>query len=266
MLDESALRARLIAPGGFVHDVRVIAETESTNEDVAKLAVAGAAEGTVLVAEYQSRGRGRLDRTWISPPRAGLTVSVLLRPIGVPPRRWSWLPLLTGCAVTDAIATATGLVPKLKWPNDVLLADGKVCGILLQRVDTPDGPAAVIGIGLNVSHTPAELPAPTATSLLAARATMTAVAPPDRHELLCALLDALATRYRPWAAAHGDPADVRTDYRARCATLGRRVRVEVEPGRWIDGNARDIDDDGRLVLSTASGTVAQSAGDVLHVR
>lgn len=262
-LDEAMLRARLVEPGGLVHAVHVTAETESTNDDVAKLAAAGAAEGTVVVAEYQRRGRGRLDRTWISPPRAGLTVSMLLRPTDVSSGRWSWLPLLAGCAVTDAITATTGLAPRLKWPNDVLVGDRKVGGILLQRVDTPEGPAAVLGFGVNVSHTPPELPAPTATSLLAE---LTGAPAPDRHDLLSALLSALANRYRSWLRGRGDPAGVRTDYRALCATLGRKVRVEVELGRWLDGHARDIDDDGRLILSTASGVVAQSAGDVLHVR
>lgn len=262
-LDEVALRAELIIPDGFVRDLRVVAETDSTNDDVADLAVAGAAEGTVVVAAYQRRGRGRLDRTWISPPRAGLTVSVLLRPTNVPPGRWSWLPLLAGCAVTDAIAATTGLAPKLKWPNDVLLDDRKVCGILLQQVDTSDGPAAVLGIGLNVSHTPAELPAPTATSLLIELASGS---PPDRHTVLSAFLAALATRYRSWLGGRGASADVRAEYRALCATLGRRVRVEVAPDRWIEGEARDVNEDGRLTLDTADGPVARSAGDVLHVR
>ena len=122
----------------------------------------------MVVAEHQTAGRGRLDRSWETPPRAALTFSVLLRP-SVGPEQWPWLPLLTGYAVGTALRDA-GFDAGVKWPNDVLIGDLKVAGILVERVDTPTGPAAVLGVGLNVSTTAEELPVPTATSLaLAAR-------------------------------------------------------------------------------------------------
>ena len=120
----------------------------------------GAGEGLVVVAEHQTAGRGRLDRTWETPARAALTFSVLLRP-GSPPADWPWLPLLTGYAVARALREAGVPTPALKWPNDVLVDDRKVAGILVERVETPTGPAAVVGIGLNVAPTAEELPVAT---------------------------------------------------------------------------------------------------------
>lgn len=263
------LRAALVREHGFVRDLRVVAETGSTNDDLAELAQTGAPEGTVVTADYQSAGQGRLARGWTSPPRAGLAVSVLLRPTAVPAHRWSWLPLLTGCAVTAAIAEVTSLTARLKWPNDVLLVERegdeprerKVGGILMRRIDTPDGPAAVVGIGLNVSLRPAELPVPTATSLAIAGA------PADRDTLLRSTVRSLGALYERWRDAAGDPDVGLADaYRRRCATLGQRVRVEVGPGRWVEGDAVGIDADGRLVVDSADGEMAWGAGDVVHVR
>ena len=120
-----------------------------------------------MLAEHQTAGRGRLDRSWVTPPRSALTFSVLLRPT-VPAAAWPWLPLLTGHAVSTALRTA-GFDASVKWPNDVLLPvdgeDRKVAGILVERVETPTGPAAVVGIGINVGMTADELPVPEATSL-----------------------------------------------------------------------------------------------------
>src|SRR6185503_16592454 len=154
-LSERALRAALVRPGGFVREVHVVAETGSTNADLAEVARRGGPEGVVLVAEAQTRGRGRLDRTWTSPPRAGLLFSVLLRPPGPPPRR-TWIPLLAGLAVQEAVARLGAVETRLKWPNDLLLGDdlGKAGGILAQAT----GDAVVVGVGLNVTTRRAELP------------------------------------------------------------------------------------------------------------
>src|SRR5688572_3072503 len=132
----------------------------STNAELMRAAGEDAPEGTVLVAEHQVAGRGRLDRIWTSPPRAGITVSFLLRP-DVPAARKGWLPLLTGVALAEAVAEVTGVLASLKWPNDLLAADGrKLAGILAEST----GRAVVVGVGLNVSTTTAELP-DTGTSL-----------------------------------------------------------------------------------------------------
>lgn len=260
--DVSDLRTRL---GELVASVDVREETGSTNADVRELAAGGAAEWTVVVAELQNTGRGRLDRVWTSPPRAGLTFSVLLRPgAEVPTRRWTWLPMLAGCAVVEGIAEAAGVQAKLKWPNDVLAGDQdrKLCGILLEAATTPDGPAAVIGIGLNVSTQAGELPAPTATSLALEDA-----ASLDRAALLEAILGALRRLYTGWRAAAGEPGTLRDVYSERCATIGRRVRIQLGPEEWVEGQATGVDDDGRLVVRTAAGTErAFGAGDVVHVR
>src|ERR1039458_8162031 len=157
-LDAAALNARLVRPGGLWREIRVTGETGSTNADLLAEARAGAAEGLVLVAETQTAGRGRLDRSWSSPPRAALTVSVLLRPVAVPPAARAWLPLLTGIAVAAALRARAGVTAGLKWPNDVLVADRKIAGILAEA----HGDAIVAGVGLNVTLTGAELPVPAA--------------------------------------------------------------------------------------------------------
>jgi BirA family biotin operon repressor/biotin-[acetyl-CoA-carboxylase] ligase len=232
-----------------------VEEAGSTNAMVSERAQAGGPEGLVILAEHQTAGRGRLDRTWETPPRSALTFSVLLRPT-VPAASWPWLPLLTGYEVSKALRAA-GFEASVKWPNDVLLADRKVAGILVERVETPTGPAAVIGIGINVGMTAGELPVPEATSLA-----VEGVAP-DRTELLGLVLDTLWEGYVAWQeggeAAAGQLA---TSYAAACSTIGRPVRVDLPSGEVLSGTATGIDPSGRLLVD---GT-AVGAGDVIHVR
>ncbi len=159
--------------------------------------------------EFQSAGRGRLDRVWTAPARSGLAVSVLLTP-PVSGRRWSWLPLVTGLAVLDAVRSIdlpATVTLGVKWPNDVLVDGAKVAGILAERVDDR---RVVIGLGLNVSLTEAELPVPTATSLQLAGAQDV-----DRTALLLAYLDALATHCRRWWAEPDDEAGAQAVSRRR---------------------------------------------------
>jgi BirA family biotin operon repressor/biotin-[acetyl-CoA-carboxylase] ligase len=238
--------------------VEVVPETASTNADL--LADADAPEGSVLVAEHQMSGRGRFERVWSSPPRAGLTFSVLLRPTAPIPH-WGWLPLLAGVALYEAVPAASGVAVGLKWPNDLLAEqDGrKLAGILAQT----SGPAVVIGIGLNVDTSAAELPVDTATSLALAGATST-----DRTDLLIEILRRLGARYTQWSGSGGDAAasGLAAAYRAACATIGRPVRVALAGGAVVDGEAVDLDGAGRLVVRTAAGEQAIGAGDVEHVR
>jgi BirA family transcriptional regulator, biotin operon repressor / biotin---[acetyl-CoA-carboxylase] ligase len=240
-------------------DVQEVARTASTNADVAAAARAGAAEGLVVVAAEQTAGRGRLGRSWVAPPGTGLTLSALLRPAGVPATRWGWLPLLAGVALAEAVEEVSGLDTALKWPNDLLVAQRKLAGVLTERVDTPTGPAAVVGIGLNVSSRAEDLPVPTATSLRLA-----GVPHVDRAALLAAVLRRLAARYEPWRATGGDAerGGLRPAYVLRCGTLGRRVRVHLPGGEDITGLADGIDDQGRLLVDGR----AMAAGDVVHVR
>jgi BirA family biotin operon repressor/biotin-[acetyl-CoA-carboxylase] ligase len=242
------------------HQVEVVEEAGSTNVIVTERAQAGGPEGLVVVAEHQTAGRGRLDRAWLAPPRSALTFSVLLRPT-VPAAVWPWLPLLTGQAVSTALRTA-GFDASVKWPNDVLLGDRKVAGILVERVETPTGPAAVVGIGLNVGMTADELPVPEATSLALAGDAR------DRTELLGLILDTLWDAYVAWQTGGEEAADrLAASYTEACATVGRDVRVALPTGETLTGRAVEIDASGRLVVSTGSGErTAVGAGDVVHVR
>src|SRR5262245_22841510 len=194
-LDAAGLR-RALRPDGLWREIEVVPSTGSTNADLLARALRGEPEGVVLAAEEQTAGRGRMGRSWTSPPRAALTFSLLLNP-AVPPARRGWLPLLTGVAVAAAVTGVTGLRTGLTWPNDVLAGDAKLAGILAEAV----GDAVVVGIGLNVSTEPAELPNPgpsalPATSLRAAGATAL-----DREELLLAILAGFERRYQPWRQA-----------------------------------------------------------------
>jgi BirA family biotin operon repressor/biotin-[acetyl-CoA-carboxylase] ligase len=271
MMDEGMLRASAL--GGFWTAIDVVASTGSTNVDLLARATndPAADEGQVLVAEEQTAGRGRLGRTWTSVPGAALTFSVLLRPVTVPAGRRGWLPLIAGVAVASAVRSVTGGVSSggvdavLKWPNDVLVGERKLAGILAEQ--SPDGSAVVIGMGLNVATpadalpvSPAGLPA---TSLLVEGAAV------SRETLL---LEILRQFERWYIAFRADPDPVRTGlldtYRPLCVTLGQRVRVELPVGRFVTGVARDIDPDGRLLMADGpSGPpMAISAGDVVHVR
>jgi BirA family biotin operon repressor/biotin-[acetyl-CoA-carboxylase] ligase len=255
-LAPAALRQLLVADDGLWRDVTVVPQTGSTNADLLEQARAGAAEGLVLVAEVQTAGRGRLGRSWSAPPGAGLIFSVLLRPSEVPPTRLGWLPLLTGVTVATAVRDQAGLPASLKWPNDVLVGERKLAGILAEA----HGDAVVVGVGLNVTLSQAGLPVPAATSLLIEGAAST-----DRTSLLVAILTELAGRYQAWRA-EPDAARLRADYLRWCATIGREVRAELPGGAVLTGTATDVDDAGRLVLRTPGGLVPVGAGDVVHVR
>ncbi len=263
-LNVAALQRALVTGDGLWTSLEVVAATGSTNTDLAARA-AQLPEGAVLVAEEQTAGRGRLDRSWVAPARSGLFFSVLLKPgEAVPQERWGWLTLLAGVATATGLSRAAGVDTGLKWPNDLLVTvDGeerKTGGILAERV--ADG--VVIGIGLNVTLTEDELPVPAAGSLALAKATVT-----DRDPLLRAVLRSLEQWYGNWRAAGGDPASsgLQETYAAGCATLGRHVRAELPGGRTLTGTAEAIDADGRLVIRTAADEhEAVSAGDVVHLR
>jgi len=265
-LDEPTLR-RAVLNGGLWTGLRVLAETGSTNADLAGLAREGTPEGFVLTADRQVQGRGRLGRDWTSPSGAGLAVSVLLRPT-VPPARFGWLPLLAGVALADTVREVAGAEARLKWPNDLLAGPErrKSAGILAELVPgngSGGTPAVVLGIGLNVTLNADELPRPDATSLALAGARTL-----DRTLLLAGLLDRLDRRYRAWTYVGGDPeaSGLAPDYRAACATLGAEVRAELPDGGALTGRAEDVDDDGRLVIAHDGGRTAVAAADVVHLR
>ena len=266
-LSVAALRDSVLTGSRLYTAVDVVAQTGSTNADLLAAARAGVTAGTVLIAEEQTAGRGRLDRSWHSQAGAALTFSVLLRPAGVPPASRGWLPLLTGVAVASALQAATGIDVSLKWPNDVLAAagvpgrTGKLAGILAELA----GDAIVVGVGLNVSATQDELPSGQATSLW-----LQGVSDPDRHAIAVAILRELEHWYLRWAEGRppGDAAasGLRAAYLRSCSTVGREVRVELPGGGVLAGRAEDVDSVGRLLVSADDGMHAVSAGDVVHVR
>ncbi len=253
-------------PGGLWRELSVAEWTGSTNADLLARARDGAPEGLVLAAEEQTAGRGRMGRSWLSPPRAALTFSVLVRPTGVPPARRGWLPLLAGVATATAVRQVCGLDALLKWPNDVLLGSRKLAGILAEQ----SGDAVVIGIGVNVSASRADLPLVGPASLPATSLLLEGSASLDRGLLLGRILAEAERWYLAWRGTHppGDPqaAGLRAAYLRLCATTGRDVRVELPAGKVTYGTATGIDADGRLVVSTPDGEVTIGAGDVRHVR
>lgn len=266
-LDAGGMRRALIRPGSLWTSLDIVEATGSTNSDlVARVSGGAAREGAVLVAEAQTAGRGRLDRTWTAPARSGLFLSVLLSPgRDVPTERWGWLPLLTGVAVASGLARAAGVDTALKWPNDLLVTVGgeerKAGGILAERAGDEH---VVVGVGLNVSLSAAELPVPGAGSLALAGALSL-----DRETLLRAVLRSLEQWYGDWRAVGGDPGASRLQeaYAAGCATLGRRVRAELPGDRELVGVAEAIDGDGRLVIGAeGGGREAVAAGDIVHLR
>ena len=223
--------------GTRFHDVHWFDVIDSTNRYLLDRAADGAQEGLVAVADEQTAGRGRLDRTWVAPPGAALLVSVLLRP-ALPPERLHLLTLATALAVIDALP---GVDARLKWPNDVVVDDRKLAGILAEA----DGAGAiVIGMGVNVRR-----------DGLAPEVRETAAAyDVDRHELLVAWLCRLHARLD---ALDGTVADAI----ARSATLGRHVRVELAR-ETFEGTARALTGEGYLVVDDRVVT----AGDVVHLR
>jgi BirA family transcriptional regulator, biotin operon repressor / biotin---[acetyl-CoA-carboxylase] ligase len=256
------LRRALLTPGSLWSELEVVDSTSSTNAVLARRAATDGRSGVILLAEHQTAGRGRLDRTWTVPPRAGLTLSVLVRPYDVAVSRWPWISLLTGLAVGAALNTTGGVAATLKWPNDVVVGERKVAGVLVERVETgPYPPAAVIGIGLNVSATAHELPVPTATSLSLEGARTT-----DRSVLARAVLRTLEGLLGDWQRCGGDAErGLLTAYMQACSTVGRRVSVALPAGGEVTGEAVGVDAAGRLVVSTAAGARAFGAGDVVHL-
>jgi BirA family biotin operon repressor/biotin-[acetyl-CoA-carboxylase] ligase len=242
-LDQAALQA----VAGPQWHVRLYAEAGSTNE----LAAADAMRHRVVVADHQQAGRGRLDRQWVTPPGAALTFSAVFDPV-VDTEWWPVVPLVAGYAV----ARALGGTARLKWPNDVLIDDRKVCGILVERLHTRP-PMVVIGIGINVDQAADELPVPTATSLaLAGR-------PVDRTVLFGDVMRHL----RAWLGRFAQhPGTFMDHYRGLSATLDRDVRVELPGDRTVEGRVSDFDVHGQMLLETADGLLTLSAGDVVHVR
>lgn len=266
-LDADALRARLVAPNGPYAALDVVETTSSTNADLAKAAVEGAPDRSVLIAVEQSAGQGRRGRTWSS-PAGGLYVSVLFRPTGVPPQRLPWLNLIAGLALVR-VAQSVGVEATLKWPNDLLLGPKAEKGAgILAEITAGVAQAVVVGIGLNVAKLPGDVPpapgglAPTSLEDLGATEL-------DRGELAFRLLTELVVLESVWRKNGGDAVEsgVLEEYQSHSATVGQRVRVELAGGVQLVGTAQRIEDDGTLVVRGTDGVEhGVSAGDVVHLR
>lgn len=251
-LEPHALRAALVTSGAPWADVEHHRTIGSTNVRAAQLA----RPWQVVVADHQSSGRGRMRRTWQAPPGASVAVSAT---VPVPLSGAGWLPLLAGLAVAEAIEETTGLATRLKWPNDVLAEsddERKVSGILCEV--TGDG-LVVVGAGINLAQTRAELPVDTATSLRLCGAHV------ERTRLVAAYLVRLADWYAV-LAGEGPAGAAHPAYRSRCSTLGRQVRLSQPAGPDVLGTAVEVDGQGRLVVEADGRRRAWAAGDVVHVR
>jgi BirA family biotin operon repressor/biotin-[acetyl-CoA-carboxylase] ligase len=262
--------------GSRFGEIRRFAEIDSTNRYLLDVARTAPVAGLVAVADHQRAGRGRLGRQWEAPAGAGLLVSVLL----LPDLAVDQLHLCSICmalAAVDACRRVAGLTPSLKWPNDLLVGNRKLGGILAESVPIPGGGrAVVVGMGLNVSWPPVEgegegegegappsTPVPEDLARNATSIRRETGADVDRDELLGQLLGRLD---RCLGAVEDEEGRRRVveDYRRRCATLGRRVRVELADGA-IGGTATEVDDAGRLVVVDGATIHVVDAGDVIHL-
>jgi BirA family biotin operon repressor/biotin-[acetyl-CoA-carboxylase] ligase len=235
----------------------------STNDRAMELATEGAPHGTVILADAQSRGRGRQGRAWESPPGMNIYLSVVLRPEGLDPRRAGMLPLLCAVAVAEALQSDTDIDARIKWPNDILASTRKLGGILCEmRVEPGRVQHAVAGIGINVNMEGRDFP-----EGLRELATSVLIETGARHRrtpFTASVLDALSSWFERFFSEGGAP--VARAWRERSATLGRQVRV-VTAGETISGMARDIDADGALILELqGGGTRSISSGDVELLR
>jgi BirA family biotin operon repressor/biotin-[acetyl-CoA-carboxylase] ligase len=241
---------------GFGRPLFTYGSLGSTNTVALQLAESGSPEGTLVTAEEQTEGRGRQGRSWHSPPGLGIWMSLILRP-KLDPARAAGLSIVAGVAIAAAMEGPAGARVRIKWPNDVLIDDRKVAGVLCESVlEGMRVRHTVVGIGVNVNHKPDEIP-----PLLRDRAVSLRVAtgrPHDRVELLAAIIGAFEQRYRTYA---GDrPGPVLAEFRERSGLIGRGVRI-TQDGGGFDGTVLDITNEGSLLVSTQAGPRTVAAGE-----
>jgi BirA family biotin operon repressor/biotin-[acetyl-CoA-carboxylase] ligase len=232
----------------------------STNTEIARLAGEGAEEGLAVVADEQTAGRGRLQRAWSSPKGAGLYFSILLRP-KLASDRWPLITFVAALATGDALLEAASVQTDIKWPNDLLANERKICGILAEAIETPTGRAVVLGIGINLTNQafPDEL------INLATSVANESGRPAEREAILAALLQALARWYSLLQEPDGaEKIAAAWSSRSSWAT-GRLVQV-TNGAETLQGHTRGIENDGALRLETAQGIQLIRAGDVTSVR
>lgn len=234
--------------------IHVLRSVGSTNATARQLALEGSPEGTVVLAEEQTEGRGRNGRSFLSPP-GGVYLSVVLRP-DIPPAAATRFTLLTAVALSEALEESAGLAPRIKWPNDILLPDGKVAGILMELAGREDHVEFIVaGLGINVLSAPA--------GVAAVAVVEHAVRPVTRADVARAVLHRLDANYSLYA--EGKWLSILSAWRDRCATLGQAVRVQTTQ-RVIEGQAVDVTEDGALLVQAGADTEVILAGDVEHLR
>lgn len=238
----------------------------STNTEAARQALRGAPEGVCVVAREQTQGRGRRARVWVSPKDAGLYFSIILRPAHFDIQKWPLITLMAGAAVQGALVEAYALATDIKWPNDILANERKLCGILAETVETETGRACVLGIGINLNDAafPEEL-REVATSIIAQTGRA-----PDSEQLLQSLVRAIARRYEMLQAEGGADETLR-EWTARSSYAeGKRVRVALgsdAQAEILSGTTRGLEADGALRVETDAGEIrAVRAGDVAALR
>lgn len=266
-----------------------LATAGSTNDELREAATGPSAaawpHGSVIVTDDQTRGRGRMGRTWLAPTGKTLAISVLLRPElpggePFPPQAYGWLPLIAGAAMTEAVRRAVdaaafaspgevddddetgGVEVQLKWPNDVLVSGYKICGILSELL--PESGAVVVGAGLNLTLDEHDLPTLTSTSLLLVTGVQ-----PDADTVLADYLMGFLTLVRAFSehGADAEASGIAGRVSDLCGTLGSEVRVELPGDRELLGVAERLDHDGRLVVRDGNGELQTvAAGDVTHLR
>lgn len=249
-LDESRISALLNgSTDEFYWRVRVIQETTSTQDEIRQIDSALISSGDCVITEYQSAGRGRLDRKFDSPSGVALLFSFFIQPERID--SLGWIPLIAGMSVAQTLREVTESNDYFtKWPNDVLTEYGKVAGILCERFN--DG--VIVGIGINVSTQSDELPVDTATSIF-----ITSGIEIDRNELLAQLLSNFSQLFLQWDSG----ADLKARFRALSATIGSQVKAELPSGRAVTGTAIGIGPDGELLLESGEQI---SVGDITHLR
>lgn len=247
----------------IAQDLTYVAETGSTNADLVAN-FANAQDFSVLVAGFQTAGRGRSGRDWLAPAGSSLFVSVLLKPSLVAANHFSWIPLLAGLAMAKTVAQfLPNKKVSLKWPNDVLVESNKISGVLSELL--PDLSGVVVGAGLNILQTKAELPIEAATSLAIEGNSDASI-----DAVLAGYLQNLKELFESWVSANGDAVQsgLRNQVIESCSTLGLSVKAILPGEQELLGKAVGIDDTGRLILQPDSGAevVAVAAGDIVHLR
>lgn len=234
----------------------------STNTEAAAQALRGAPEGLCVVAREQTQGRGRAGRVWVSPTDAGLYFSIVLRPAKLAQRAWPLITLMAALSVRDALFETAELETDIKWPNDIMACERKLCGILAEIIETEIGRAVIVGIGINLDDRafPPELKgiATSVASLIGST--------PDREQLLRALIRAIELHYETLQAANGEGETIRAWTHRSSYAEGRRVRVTLTE-ETFEGLTRGLEPDGALRVETDQGKIRiVHAGDVTSLR